>query len=90
MINGPPEIEGFTVNPDKNLIQMPTLLRLVSIYSGAFLPDLGRKQWAKSVPPKSDCLVTDIDPAFMKQIFHVAERKWEANVHHNCKANDFG
>jgi len=66
MIDGPPEIEGFSVDPDKNLIQMPTPFRLVPICSGAILPDPGCKQRAEPVSPETDRFVTDIDPAFMK------------------------
>jgi len=48
------------------------------------------EQRTKPVSPKSGRFVTDIDTAFMKQIFHVAERERKADVHHHCKANDFG
>jgi len=33
----------------------------------------GQRFAVEPVPPKSDCLVIDIDSAFMKQIFHVAK-----------------
>ena len=89
MINGSPEIKGFAVDPDENLVQMPPPLRSAPIRGSALLPDLGCKQRAEPVPPEPDRLVRDIDPAFMEQILHVTERKWEADIHHHRKADDF-
>ena len=34
--------------------------------------------------------MTDIDAAFMQQIFHVAQRKWESHIEHHRQADDFG
>lgn len=69
---------------------MPAPLRLVSMCSSAFHPDLECKERAEPIPPEPDSFVTDIYTAFMKQIFHVAERERKADVHHHCKANNLG
>jgi hypothetical protein len=36
---------------------------------------LGGKHWAKPVPPKTDGLVADVDPALGQQILDVAQRQ---------------
>ena len=33
--------------------------------------------------------MTDIYPALVEQIFHIAERKWETDIHHHRETNDF-
>lgn len=51
------------------------------------LLDFTRYHWAKSVPPKSDGFVRNVDAAFVKQILYVPERQREANVHHRREAD---
>jgi hypothetical protein len=55
-----------------------------------FSSDLRGKQRAKPVPPKPHSLMADFNPALMKQIFHIPERKRKPNVKHHCQADDFG
>jgi hypothetical protein len=38
------------------------------------LPDLCREHRAKPVPPKSDGLMADLDPAFGQEILDVSQR----------------
>ena len=40
------------------------------------------------MPPVPDCFVTNIDTAFVEQIFHVAQRKRKPDVQHHRKADD--
>jgi len=74
MINGSPEVVRFPVDLDENLVQMPLPVRIATHPARPFPTNLGCEQRAKSVPPEPDCLVTDIDPAFVEQIFHVPQR----------------
>ncbi len=34
--------------------------------------------------------MTDIIPSFVQQVFDISEEKWEPNVHHHRKPEDFG
>lgn len=40
------------------------------------------------MPPVPDCFVTNIDTAFVEQIFHFAQRKRKPDVQHHYKADD--
>ena len=53
-------------------------------------PDFFRKHRAKSIPPKPDGFMADINAAFVQQILHIPERQREPDVHHHGQANDFG
>ena len=55
-----------------------------------FRADLSGKQQAKSVPPKSNRLIADVDAAFVQQILHVPKRKRKPNIHHDGQTDDLG
>jgi hypothetical protein len=44
---------------------------------------LWQKKRAKSVPPKSNRFVADIDATLMQKILHVPKRKRKSNIHHH-------
>ena len=46
------------------------------------LSDLCREHRAKPVPPKSDGLMADVDPALGQEILDVAQRQWVPDIHH--------
>ena len=46
------------------------------------------KHRTKSMLPVTHGIVTDIDPAFVEHIFHVAQRNRKPNVQHHRKADD--
>ncbi len=69
-------------------MQLP--LWLMPRLSCTLFRDFRCEQWTRSITPEPGRFVADVNPALVKQIFHVAERKWEANVHHHRKANDLG
>jgi hypothetical protein len=50
--------------------------------------DLSGKQRAKSVPPKPNRLIANLDPPFVQQILLVAKREWELHVHHHRQTDD--
>jgi hypothetical protein len=53
------------------------------------LPDLLRKHGAKSVPPKSDGLATDVDSLFGQEVLNVAQRQRVSHVHHHDQTHHF-
>jgi len=53
------------------------------------LSDLGREHRAEPIPPEADGLVTDINAAFVQEIFHIAKGEREPDVEHYDQANDF-
>ena len=55
----------------KDLIQMPTPLRIAAHVRDASLADLGGEHRAKPVPPKLDSLMADVDPAFGQQVLEL-------------------
>jgi hypothetical protein len=55
-----------------------------------FLAYLTSEEWAKSVPPIAYCFVTNIDTAFMEQVFYISKRKWKSDIHHHSKSNNLG
>jgi hypothetical protein len=52
--------------------------------------DLGREHRAEAVPPEPNRLVTNLDPTLVQQVFDIAERQREPDVHHHGQADDFG
>jgi len=65
VINGPPEIVGFSVDFYEHLVQMPLPIRMSTKLLNPFLSDLCGKQRAEPVPPKPHRLMADLDPALM-------------------------
>jgi predicted NAD/FAD-dependent oxidoreductase len=88
MIDGAPEIAELAVDLHERLIQMPTPLDEAAHVRDASLADLGGEHWAKPVPPKSDGLVADVDPAFGKEILDVTQRQRISHVHHHDQTDD--
>ena len=53
-------------------------------------PDLRGEHRTEPVPPEPHRLVTDIDAAFVQQIFDLAQRQRVADIHHHREADDLG
>jgi hypothetical protein len=62
-------------------VPLPVYPQLHSINS--FPTDLNREYLAKSVKPKSNHLVADVNAACVQQIFKAIKRKRETNIHHD-------
>jgi len=90
VIYSAPQVVRFAVDLHENLVQVPLPIRMRTNLLNPFPSDLGRKHRPKPVPPETDRLMTDIDAAFVQQIFDVPERKREPNIHHNRQADDVG
>lgn len=54
------------------------------------LPDLLRKVGAETIAPEADAFVANIDPTFVKQVFHISQRQRKSDVHHHTKLDDLG
>ena len=53
------------------------------------LSDLCREHRAKPVPPKTDGLTADVDPALGQEILDVAQRQWVPHIHHYDQTDHF-
>ena len=38
----------------------------------------------KAIVLEPDAFMANIDPAFMKQVFHVSKRKWKSDIYHHA------
>jgi len=73
MIDGSPEIAELAVDLHENLIQMPAPLSTASHAGDPPFPNFGGEHWTKSVPPKPDGLVANVDATLGQKILDVAE-----------------
>jgi hypothetical protein len=48
------------------------------------------KHRAKSVSPKPNRLMADVDAAFVQKILHIPQRERKPHIHHNGQADDLG
>jgi hypothetical protein len=48
----------------------------------------GGEHWAKPIPPESDGLMADVDPALGQEILDVSQRQWVPHVHHHDQTDD--
>ena len=86
LVDSPPKLEPFAIDLHENLVEMPApMTRLHSRNAPLF--DIRCKHRTKSMPPVPDSFVTDINTAFVEQIFHVAQRKRKPDVQHHHKAD---
>jgi hypothetical protein len=72
MIHSTPKIVRLSVDLHENFVQVPLPIRMGALLLNAFSADLGGEQRAEPIPPKPNCLVTDIDPTFVQQVFDVS------------------
>jgi hypothetical protein len=74
VIHSPPKVVRLAVDLHENLIQVPLPIWICAHLAEPFLADLCGKQRAKSVPPKPNRFVADVDVAFVQQTLHVPKR----------------
>jgi len=74
VINSPPEVVVLSVDPNENLIQMPSPIRHTMHRSYSPLSNFQCKDWPEPVPPGTHRFVADIDAAFVKQVLDLAQR----------------
>ena len=90
VITSPLMIVHRAVNLDEYLVQVPLQVRIYVHLADPFLADLSGKHRAKSVLPKSNRLVADIDAPFVQQILHISKRQRETDIHHHRQTDDLG
>jgi len=88
MIDRAPEIARLAVDADEHLVEMPAPFRHCSAALCSCLPYLGREHGTKSIPPEPHRFVADVNTALVQQVFNIAERQREPDVHHHSDAND--
>ena len=80
----------FAIDFHEPLIEAPPTSRKRAYSIRPLLADLGSEDRAEPIPPEPDRLGAHLDPAFVKKVLDIAQRQWEAHLHHHCKANDLG
>ena len=88
MMNSPPEVTGHAVDPHEDLVEVPTPVPTGAHAVNALASDFSREHRPEPVPPKSHCLMADLDPALMQQVFDVPQQKREADIKHHREADD--
>ena len=68
-----PEIMCLSIYLYEDLVQVPLPVRIRSHPIDPISSYLSSKHWAKSVPPKPNCFVADLNASFVQKIFHVTE-----------------
>lgn len=90
MIDGAPQLVRLAADLHEDLIQMPAPLWNLTHKRGPLQSDFAGEHRTKAIDPEQDAFVTDVDTALMQQVFNIAQRERESNVHHHCKLDDFG
>ena len=73
VINGPPEVMRLSVDLHEDLVQVPLPVRIRSHPTNPVSSYLSSKHRTKSIPPKPNCFVADLNASFVQKIFHVTE-----------------
>ena len=73
VIDGSPEVVGLAVDLHEHLIKVPTPMAKPTHRAHSLAADIGREHRAKSIPPESDSLMTEIDAALEQQVLDVAQ-----------------
>ncbi len=72
MIDGPPQVMRLAIDANKNLVQVPTPVRIVAPLNTTH-SDLGGEHRTEPVPPETYRLVADIDATLEQQIFNLPQ-----------------
>jgi hypothetical protein len=79
---------GLTIYFHENLIEVPFPIGIILGMVNPFLADFSSEKWTKPIPPIAYCFVTNIDAAFMEQVFYISKRKRKSDIHHHGKADN--
>jgi hypothetical protein len=82
------EIAALADDLHKDLVQMPSPLRIAARARDPLLADLGGEHRAKPAPPKPDGLRADVDPTLGQEIVDVVQRQRVSHVHHHDQTDD--
>ena len=70
------------------IAEVPLPVRIRSHPTDPVSSYLSSKHRTKSVPPKPNCFVADLNASFVQKIFHVTEWERKTNVQHHSQADD--
>jgi len=73
MVNGEPKAMSFSLDLHKDLIKMPSPVRIALGKINSLLSDFTSEHWAKFIPPIAHSLVANVDTPFMKKVFDIAK-----------------
>ena len=73
VINGSPEIMCLSIYLYEDLVQVPLPVRIRSHPTDPVSSYLSSKHRTKSIPPKPNCFVADLNASFVQKIFHITE-----------------
>ena len=90
MIDGAPKIVGLAPDFDEDLIQMPAPLPYLAHGFGSPLADRPGEVGTEPIDPEAHTFVANIDPALVKQVLDIPQRKRKSNVQHHCELDDLG
>ena len=88
MIHSPPKIVALSSNFDEHLVQVPPPLRASSHRLRTRLSDLVCEVSAEPIDPETDALVANVDPTLVQEVFDIAQRQRESDIHHHAKLDD--
>jgi ribosomal subunit interface protein len=72
-VNGPPEVMHLSIYLYENLVQVPLPVRIRSHPTDPVSSYLSSKHRTKSIPPKPNCFVADLNASLVQKIFQVTE-----------------
>ena len=78
----------LAVNLHEHLVHVPLPNRISAHLADPLLADPSGKLQAKSVPPKSNFLVADLDATLVQNILDIPKRKRKPNIHHHGQTDD--
>ena len=81
VVNGPPEVVGFTVDPDEYFVQVPAPVGKRQIMNASF-PNFRCNHRTKPIPPGTHPLIDDVDTAFVEKVFDLPQRQGIAEILH--------
>ena len=73
VINGSPEIMCLSIYLYEDLVQVPLPVRIRSHPTDPVSSYLSSQHRTKSIPPKPNCFVADLNASFVQKIFHITE-----------------
>jgi hypothetical protein len=73
VINGSPKVMRLSVDLHEDLIQVQLPVRIRSHPTDPVSSDLSSKHRTKSVRPKPNCFMADLNATFVQKIFHVTK-----------------
>jgi hypothetical protein len=88
MADGTLEMVLYPVDLHENLIEVPAPMSERAHRLDPTSADLRREDGAKPVSPEPHCLMRDIDPSLVQQVFDIPQRQRVSDIHHHREADD--